>query len=160
MDEALANLQELPLPEPVSYAPQTAGWYLLLAIALMLAAVVVFRWRRHRASNRYRREALSALVRIERESSGAGALDQLPALVKQTLLAFAPREDVAQLSGNRLLQFLDSTYGGTEFTAGPGRLLPKCSYGSPDALAAIPPDEAAELLALLRRWIKRHHARL
>ena len=40
MDEKLTGLQELALPEPVTYMPQTAGWY-LLAAALLLGIVLL-----------------------------------------------------------------------------------------------------------------------
>ena len=58
------------------------------------------------------------------------SVGRLPRLVKQTALAFRPRTEVAALSGEPWLQFLDASYGEKGFTEGPGRLLPKLAYAS------------------------------
>ena len=150
--EALEKLREMPLPQPVSYAPQTIGWYILGA--LLLAALVWFavRWLRSWRANRYRREALAELSELESK----GQLSALPALVKRTALCFAPREEVGPLSGDRWLAFLDRTGGGTPFTVGPGRLLPRLAYASD----SLDDHEEQEFMETVRRWIRRHDARI
>jgi len=63
--DALAGLQEIPLPPPVSYVPQTIGW--AIVGALLVAALIYMSWRmfrRYRA-NAYRRAALAELAVIE-----------------------------------------------------------------------------------------------
>ena len=104
--EALEQLREIPLPVPVSYAPQTIGWYIVGALLVAGLAWLAVRWHRSWRANRYRRAALAELC-------AAGARGQpghaLPALVKRTALSFAPREEVAGLSGDRWLEFLDRT---------------------------------------------------
>ncbi len=157
MDEKISGLQELALPTPVSYMPQTIGWYILLAVLLVAMALLIRRWLQHRAANRYRRDALGRLDEIVSHANEPAAVAALPALVKRTALSFAPREDVAQLSGDAWLAYLDSTYGGNGFTTGPGKLLPALSYGS---RAALPPNQVEELFTLIREWIRRHHARI
>ena len=64
--DALAGLQELPLPPPVSYVPQTIGWVIVAAVLGVIAALIVWRVVRHRRLNAYRREALAELELIER----------------------------------------------------------------------------------------------
>ena len=164
MDERLAGLQELSLPGPVSYMPQTVAWYVLLALAVVALAWLIRRWRRRRLANRYRGEALGRLDEIASQVNDrdrrAAALASLPALVKQTALSFASRELVAQLSGDAWLSFLDSTYSGTAFTSGPGRLLPALAYRPPAALESVPNEQVSELIELLRQWIRRHHVRV
>lgn len=158
----LAGLKEIALPEPFSYMPQTVAWYILFGLLLMATVWLAVRWFRHWVANRYRKAALQRLAEIElnlRDSdSRATSISALPVLVKQTTLAFAAREKVAGLSGKRWLTFLDSTYIGWAFTAGPGKLLPELSYWPIPRLERVSDEELQALIGLLRKWIRRHHA--
>lgn len=162
MEEKLTELKEIILPEPVSYLPQTAAWYILFGLVLMAAVWLAVRWYRHWAANRYRKAALKRLAEIEMNLSDSASraknLSALPVLVKQTTLAFAAREKVAGLSGKRWLTFLDSTYIGWAFTEGPGKLLPELSYWPVLKLERVSDDELQALIGLLRKWIRRHRA--
>jgi hypothetical protein len=147
-NKELEGLREIRLPEPVSYAPQTIGWWIVFALLLLIALYVAFRlWRRWRR-NAYRRRALAHLAAMERD--GAPAL--LPRLLKRTALDAWPREEVANLSGDAWLAFLDRVYGGVGFTSGPGRVLPALAYGEPRV------DDAPALFSLARTWIRTHRA--
>jgi len=157
IDDRLNSLQELALPDAVSYAPQTAGWYLLFgAVAAGLAWVAIRSYRLWRA-NRYRRVALERLRAInEASQSDPSAIAELPELVKRTALAFSTRTETAELYGVDWLAFLDSTYGGAGFSTGPGRVLPSLAYSASPSLGEA--DRTA-LVALLEKWIRKHHAR-
>lgn len=159
----LQGLQELPLPVPVSYAPQTIGW--LFVAILLLAAVLLIAWaawRRYRRQ-RYRRNALQELAGIEaRLASGqtdpvqrAAMLAAISCLLKRTSLELAPREQVAALTGDAWLAFLRRTHG--RFDARTGPLLTLASYGPPQQVARISPDDAAALIRHARDWIEHHH---
>lgn len=142
--QTLEGLADIVVPEPVSLMPQTVGWIVLGVIVIALLATVAVRaWRRLRR-NAYRREAL-ALV----EST---PLIALPALVKRVALAAAPRTEVASLTGDAWLTFLDRTYGGDGFTNGPGRLLATVSF------SPAPDDQrsSADLRNLVAIWIRKH----
>lgn len=152
------DLHDIILPEPVSWMPQTSGWWAVLGlIGLALGWTVYVGVRRHRA-NRYRRLALVRLVLIEQAladpSSRPTALSELPVLVKQTALAYRRRSEVAGLSGERWLRFLDESYGGRGFMEGPGRLLPGLAYAAPQAERSE--DQIGELVQLIRHWIRQH----
>jgi hypothetical protein len=155
MEEQLVNLQEIALPEPVPYTPQTIGWYILLGLVLIAIAFLIVRWRQNVKRNRYRQEALLCLAEIE---ASRLPLSELPVLVKRVVLAFTPREQVAGLSGHEWLEFLDSTIGNKEFSTGPGRLLPQLSYRAPESIEKATNAEQRALLSLIRNWIRRHHA--
>jgi hypothetical protein len=77
--------------------------------------------------------------------------------VKRVTLEAYPRKDVASLSGDAWLNFLDASYGGTGFREGPGKLLPLLSYKPPKCFEAFRKNEVSELTVLIRRWIKKHH---
>ncbi|WP_201316318.1 DUF4381 domain-containing protein [Dyella sp. EPa41] len=153
---SIADLKEIALPPPIPYTPQAAGWWVLLALVLLVVlwgvALRLHRWWR----NRYRRAAQRELAAIEQAvadpSQRQEALAAVPALVKRTVLTWAPRETVAPLSGEAWLGYLDRTLAGDSFTRGAGRHLQALAYGGGD----ITPDDSQALLALLHRWIDDH----
>lgn len=158
----LQPLQELPLPTPASYAPQTAGWALVGVVLIVAALLIVwFGWRRYR-SRRYRRAALAELAVIEAAladaSQRAVALAAIPSLIKRTSLAAAPRERVAALTGDAWLSFLHSTHG--HFDDHSGALLALIAYAPPERVAAVSQREAETLLRQARDWIEHHHVEI
>lgn len=156
-------LRELPLPAPVSYAPQTIGWALIGA--LLLAAFLLALWaglRRYRRQ-RYRRNALRELADIEASLASrhadpaqrAALLAAIPRLLKRTSLEVAPREQVAALTGDAWLAFLRRTRGCFDAQTGP--LLTLASYAPPEQVATLSQDDAAALIRAARAWIEHHH---
>ncbi len=157
--DALAGLHDIVVPEPVSYAPQTIGWYVVLAVLLIGAGWLAVRaWRRARAE-RYRRLALAELAVIEtavHDPARRGeALSALPALLKRTALARFPREEVGSLSGDAWLAFLERTGPGA-FAGTAGARLAELSYARP--ARPVADDECATLLGGARRWIEAHRS--
>jgi hypothetical protein len=84
---SIEQLKELGLPAPVSYAPQTWGWWVLLGLLVMTALIIaarrVWQWRR----DRYRREALVRLGQLQKRSDDLNALRELPELLKRVALS-------------------------------------------------------------------------
>ncbi len=155
----LDRLHEVVPPEAVAWTPQTIGWYLLVALLVVLAAWVAVRLRRRWVADRFRRQALAELARIERDldapESREAALRSLPALLKRTALAAAPRRQVASLAGADWLSFLDGGLGGSDFSTGDGRALAEIAFLPTDRLSELPDESVARLVALARRWIRR-----
>lgn len=152
--DPVAGLIDAPLPPSISLWPETLTSRITVA-AVLAILVVSLLWMVHqRWLNRYRREALAELERIAQPAIDPAELAQnLAMLVRRTALAAFPREQVAQLTGQAWLGFLDRTYGGREFSQGAGQNL---------ELAAYQPAGSAQdqrlLIELVRRWIKVHHA--
>jgi hypothetical protein len=155
---SIADLKDIAPPPPVSYAPQAPGWWVLAAIILLVALVLAaIRWRRW-WRNRYRREAAAELAAIEQAIADpelrAGALEAIPGLVKRTVLAWAPRQEVGPMSGEAWLRYLDQTYPAGGFVQGPGRKLDALAYGGSE----IRNEDLAALMVLLHQWIDGHAA--
>ncbi len=159
-NKELAGLKEIAMPEPVPYVPQTIGWYILLTLIVVFAILMAFRWYRKWVANRYRTSALNQLYDIEalllQPDKRAETLASIPALLKQTALKRYSRSEIAQLSGERWLTFLDKTYEGTDFSQGAGQLLPKITYQRGVNPEYGKDEEYKELLSLIRKWIKTH----
>ena len=146
----MQDLHDIVLTEPIAYVPQTTAWYVLFAVLLMMMVAGWTAWRRHERKNRYRKLALHRLSDIAKRE----AYEELPVLVKQTALNAYARAEVASLSGDAWLQFLDESYGGQEFTRGAGRILPTLAYG-PSSDVAVD-----DVIPLVRRWIRKHDVRV
>jgi hypothetical protein len=131
-------------PPPPAWIPQTIGWYVLFAIAVILILWFVIHATRSWFANRYRREALRELA--------TASPDQLSALLKRTALAAWPREKVASLSGNAWLKFLGETAATQSFQSRPGNLIEEF------ALREIPasPQDEQTLKTIATEWIRRH----
>ena len=149
-------LRELPLPAPVSYAPQTIGWLVVLLLMIALGAMFAWiAWRRYERG-RYRREALAELDGIEqRLKHDKAALANIAPLIKRTALAAAPREQVASLSGAAWLAYLRKAHH--SFDDESGALLHTSTYAPHTALDSITPQQTDRLVNAARAWIEHHH---
>lgn len=140
--ELLDMLAPVPQPPAISMMPQTPGW---LVLGLGLAGLAL--WgaghlrARHRA-NAYRRAALAELALAGDDAA------RIASLLRRTALAGFPREQVAGLSGDIWLSFLDQSYGGKGFSGDTGQVLLAAPY------RANTSDPA--LADLARRWISTH----
>ncbi len=126
---SIDQLKEMALPAPVSYAPQTWGWWALLALLIITLVVTgarrYWQWRR----DRYRREALLRLEELQRRSNDLSALRELPELLKRVAISMPNAKPVgASLLAKRALH---STSLATDTTPSRAGSLPQ---GSPGAL--------------------------
>lgn len=141
--ELLDLLEPAPVPPDISMTPQTPGWIVLGLVLAAVLAVAVRRVWLHRRASAYRRAALAELKGTGNDPAA------LSVLVRRTALAAFARPEVAGLSGDDWLSFLDRSYGGSGFSDGPGRVLATAS-ARPDA------GHDPELVTLVGKWIRTH----
>lgn len=155
---ALQKLADIAVPPPVSWMPRTWGWAVLAAALLALIGWLVVRGARRYAANRYRREGLSELDRIEAKLADDGergkALAAMPELLKRVALAAWPRTEVASLSGPSWVAFLHAHGGTVGFPDAAARLLDDLEYRCPAPPMSV--DEARNIVGALRNWIEGH----
>lgn len=60
-EQLAQQLRGLQLPEPVSWWPLAIGWWIVIAISLLVCSIVVFRLVKKYRQNRYRKLALGEL---------------------------------------------------------------------------------------------------
>ena len=154
---AIKGIEEIHFPDPVSWLPQTVGWSVLAALLLIglgyACTRLVRRWHR----DRYRRAAIAQLAELERlaATDTAASLASVPEVLKGTALQAYPRTDVAALTGDAWLSFLDAHYDGPSFSNDVGRLLPQIAYAPKETWPADA-DAARELIAQVRHWVRGH----
>lgn len=159
---SLVDLADLVQPPPVSWRPQTVGWEVLGAVLAVVAVWLAWRGIRRWLRNRYRREALAELSRLEQRwqaepDTGAVVLAALPALIKRCALAAWPREQVASRSGAEWAQFLANHAGhavhGAQTLA---PLVREIEYHDRQALQRVPAADVKALIEAARQWIQGH----
>ena len=114
MDPEQIPLRDLHLPDAVSWWPLAPGWWVLIALALIGLAFLVRAWLKIRARGAARRYALRQLNEIvaeyEERKNPVEFGVQLSELLRRTMLAYAPRLDVAGLTGDAWLEKIDAAW--------------------------------------------------
>jgi hypothetical protein len=133
-------LRGLHLPEAVGWWPLAPGWWLLIALLVAATVFLLRAWLQRRAHAAARRKALRQLE----ESRSAYAYHGNPVtlgaevseLLRRAMLAYAPRAEVAGLTGDEWLAWLDRDLDEPRFREGAGRSLLELPYRNPETVAA------------------------
>lgn len=149
---ALGDFVEVVSPESISWLPQTAGWAWLGAF--LLAVLLRYGWQRlrHWHRNRYRREATVRLQQLAQDSTQEAWLIELNKLLKLTALAAFSREQVARLSGQEWVEFLNRHCASTPFSPDHCNLLARGVYES----TAVADATRQALFAACLNWVQHH----
>jgi hypothetical protein len=128
-------LRDLHLPEPVGWWPLAPGWWiLLLLVTALLAYGLLLAYRRWR-HNAARRHALRELARYEADylqhRNPVLLGKQLSQLLRRGMLAYAPRDEVAGLTGDAWLDWLDRGMPLPYFHTAGGKSLLQLPYRNP-----------------------------
>ena len=149
---ALGDFAEVVAPAAINWLPQTSGWWWLGAALLALLARYCWRRLRHWYRNRYRGEAIEHLQQLAGDSNRAKLPAQLNRLLKLTALTAFSREQVACLSGEDWVSFLNSQCATPPFSQEQGQLLAVGAYSAQPVAAEI----AEALLASCLTWVREH----
>jgi len=143
-------LRDIHLPGAVSWWPPAPGWWVLLALVVLLIAIAAYLVRRYQRQAIYR-EAHASLETIrtqwERTGNQSQLLDALSILLRRLGISLYPRAEIAGLTGIAWLDWLDHALETPGFRNGAGRVLATARWsGAPDV-------DADALLDLCRQWI-------
>lgn len=145
-------LRDLHLPDPVGWWPLAPGWWLLIALAvaglLWLTKKYLDR-RRHEAARRHALRRLQSAVReYTQHGNGVQLSKELSELLRRTMLAYAARDEVAGLTGEAWLEWLDRGLDRPHFREGDGRALIEWPYR--DKATHIDRSDVAALVDAVR----------
>lgn len=104
-------LRDLHLPEPIGWWPLAPGWWFVIALVLVGIGWLLLRAFRRYQFNAPRRYAIRELAAVEAEylarRDPVTLGQQLSELLRRSMLAYAPRHEVAGLTGDAWLEWLD-----------------------------------------------------
>ncbi|QFU74274.1 DUF4381 domain-containing protein [Halioglobus maricola] len=146
------DFHEVVSPEAVNWWPQTPGWYAVGAVILVLLGRYSWRRIRYWYRNRYRKEARLQLQSLPQAGNHAREINQI---LKRAALAAYSRTDVASLSGQEWINFLNSRCSEPAFDATQCQCLAEGIY----AEDALDKNDRSALIEASVRWLSAHRNR-
>ncbi|NOX09402.1 MAG: DUF4381 domain-containing protein [Gammaproteobacteria bacterium] len=145
-------LRDIHLPDAIGWWPPAIGWWLLLAGLLILIIVLRLIYSR-RIKNRWRQSALQEWREIQvlqdDPQRQTEIISRISILLRRVAITRFPQQEVAGLTGEAWLQFLDQTMDQEKpFQQGEGRLLITAPYQQTTV------TDTHVLLALCQRWLQ------
>jgi len=136
MDPTELPLRDLHLPDPIGWWPLAPGWWVLIVLAMVgLGWLLLMAWRtwQFNAPRRYAIQAL-AIVETEYLSHRDPVMlgQQLSELLRRGMLAYAPRHEVAGVTGEPWLAWLDRDMPVPYFHTEGGKSLLALPYRDPN----------------------------
>jgi hypothetical protein len=149
MDPTQIPLRDLHLPMTIGWWPLAPGWWILIGIAMAGLGWLLYRaWMSFRR-NRPRRIALKKLSaarwHYEYGAEPVALATEVSDLLRRAMLAYAPRSEIAGLTGSSWLQFLDRGLETPLFSEGAGGLLETLPYVNPQQVS----EEDVDLRSML-----------
>ncbi len=151
MDKTVLPIRDIHLPEPISWWPPAPGWFLLPVLVIVLGFAF---WRLYKYLNRPnpRRLALHKLNRLHstwlQTKDDHQLIEDLSILLRRTALTLYPRSEVAGLSGQAWLDWLDQQKPQPLFNNDIGKTLISAPFNPNIHI------DAEALIDLSRQWIK------
>lgn len=151
MNPELQKLKDIHLPHPINMWPMAPGWIILFALVIgLFCYFIYFLYQR----NRKRHTIKFALARLKKlkdlmteNPDNINIAAEISTLLRRTALYYFRREDIAGLSGNDWLLFLNRSGKTSQFTEEAGRLLLDAPYRKNNITDLSP------LFALTHTWL-------
>ncbi len=104
-------LRDIHLPDPVSWWPLAIGWWLALALVILIA-LLIWAVRRFNARRLLRKQALAELTNIEasfgQHQNNQQLVSEISVLLRRICISRFPRAEVAGLNGEAWTSFLNT----------------------------------------------------
>lgn len=156
-DNTLLLQQLMDIKQPAtSFAwPPAPGWWIVMVFLLFIITTVFFYWFKN---TQIKREALSELLILEQNYNSNHNLTQLSMnvsiLLRRVALAKFLPEQVAGLTGQQWLEFLDAHGETKDFTQGAGIVLLDVPYQQSNNPKHEKKTSVQGLIQLARSWIR------
>ena len=153
MDPEQIPLRDLHLPEVIGLWPFAPGWWVVILLAIVFLGFLARRYVRRRARGAARRHALSQLneltAEFEQHRDAVAFSSGLSELLRRTMLAYAPRGEIAGLTGDEWVTWLDKDLDQPRFKGKTGRKLLELPYRKPaDDVSAM---DLVDVVAAVRQ---------
>lgn len=153
MNTELQQLKDIHLPHPVSLWPAAPGWIMVFFMLIGCIGYLFSAWYQRHQKKKAIKFALSKLKKLKdlmsENSENINIAAELSTLIRRAALYYFRREEIAGLSGNDWLNFLNRSGNTTQFTQETGRLLIDAPYRKNNT------NDLTPLFALIHAWLVR-----
>ncbi|NLR93023.1 DUF4381 domain-containing protein [Flammeovirga agarivorans] len=140
-------------PEKVDMTPSAPGWYIVGGIFLLIMLVGVVKMYFNYLGNAYKRTAIQQINTINPQSQSLNeGVYQINTILKRVALTTYERENVAQLSGQDWINFLND-HSNIKFNQNDQDLLLNAAYMKDDSIRE---GQLTSLANTAIKWIKNH----
>ena len=142
-------LRDIHLPPAISWWPPAIGWW-ILAVLIPLCLYLGYRWYKYitrKTALKFAKKHLIALRKNE-QLPKREKLVALSSLMRRAAVSLYPRADVASLTGEDWLNFLDESIPNRGFNSDTGWLLTDALYSQ-----NIDTQYLAPLINLCENWL-------
>lgn len=147
-------LRDIHLPDPVSAWPPATGWWVLLALIIIIF-LALFLYKKYKPALKrkpaYKKLATNEFQAIKKQFAGNPSVELLRALstlTRQITLSYYPRQQVASLTGEAWLQQIKALSGEHAFNQSQAELLLQAPYRQQVDF------NADEILSAFEQWLK------
>jgi len=162
--ETMQIMKDIHLPDSLLWWPPAPGWWLLMLIGLFVMGLRHQRLKRKRQSDTSPKdskatisEALQLLEAIPvNPKNNRQTLKEISVLLRRAAMSLYGRDNVAGLTGETWLKFLDDTGKTDAFTQGKGRMLIKQPYLQSNTKQSSKKQLAhntTQLIAIIKQWL-------
>lgn len=132
MDADLQQLKDIHLPPEIHSWPTAPGWIILVLLSSCLLIYLIyigFNHHKRKKTVKFAIEKLKQLKNIANDNTeNMNIAIEISTLIRRTALYYFNRNDIAGLTGNAWLEFLNQSGNTRQFTDGIGRLLIDAPY--------------------------------
>jgi len=149
------QLQDIHLPESASFWPLALGWWLLIAVVVVLIAWLIVKVLKRIKQRKYRAKIFSKFDVLEKKlktKPSNAVIAEINTLLRQLAVTYYPRSKIASLTGGDWLHFLDQSGGTQGFSRGAGRILIEAPYRLEKEVENL---NIKELIPLIRSWARK-----
>ncbi len=150
MQAATLALKDIHTSQAIGWWPPAPGWW-LVAVLVPVVIFLLFQLYKRLTRKTAIKTAKKLLTELKQDLSidNNKKLCTLSTLIRRTAISVAPRENVAGLTGQAWLAFLDASVAGSPFSEGIGRYLADAPYRP-----SLPEElDISQLISLCESWL-------
>ncbi|MGY8813907.1 MAG: DUF4381 domain-containing protein [Gammaproteobacteria bacterium] len=147
-------LRDIHLPDGLSFWPLAYGWWILIAVIVITAIIAFILYRRNQrarisAITLAREEFTRITSEYQKSNETLKLVKEISILLRRLSISLFPRTEVASLTGEEWLAYLDRYVSGAPFTEGQGRMLVDAPYRQ-----NVDSEELDTLIHQCHNWIE------
>lgn len=152
MDQTIdIPIRDIHLPEAISWWPLAIGWWIVIALvlcALMLLYVYITKLNKPTLKRKAKAKIASIEKKFVETQNPVLCVSEISMFFRQVVITDNNEKNVAGLTGQSWLEWLDKSLKEPEFSQGPGQLLINGPYQQ-----NVNKNDVDQLLKLCHKWV-------